>query len=132
MLDQADIIKKAKQENPKASDQFRSYVDSMVETLLYKQRDTYFCRVQIHCSYRPELCSHMDLQLDAANSMEEFKKIVGQAGEALAAYQNRMYSDFHEPDTCAKLAMEAFEEMWYEVIEKPGATGQDKNFTPIG
>lgn len=55
--------------------------------------------------------SHVDLYPEDYGSEDDFKRAVEVSGGALAEYQCESYGDRHDPEQCARAAVEAYEQL---------------------
>lgn len=94
---------------------------STVEVQLFKRKNnTGYIKVRLRSEMKAGIISYKDIDLDSVNSESDMERAVNIAGGALAEYQIQRYEDKHDPSECAKLAVEAFKEMWAELKQRGG------------
>lgn len=76
-------------------------------------------QVRIESNVKPGRVTHYDIPLDSVDSETEMRSAVEAAGAVVAEHQCVNYGDDHDPSSCAKAALEAFDEMWGKLERYP-------------
>lgn len=122
LIDQADAPHEEQRSDH--SGQIKRDGDSMVEVAFFKERGTgrHFIRVRIMSDAKMrqhvKLWTQCIIFPDQYLSMREIDRAVAIAGGAVAEKQCEEYGDRHDPDWCAKAALEIWQDLKTHEVAK--------------
>lgn len=88
-------------------------LDDVRITLLQRQDGTQFFRVELFSRVKPRCISQGSVECD----QKKIENKIAIMGGALAEHQIKMYGDIHDPDSCAKLAVDTYKDLMSDLDE---------------